>query len=414
MNKENVPLYEDITLMINSNIPFLIDGDALITYAFLQDNHEVKLGGQFLHIIYFCERFLHTLLDKGGNFIIVFFDTWENYWHDVAYLKCLRLAVYEHLKKHTNYRLFKFESFLSGDFKRFLDIEKPRCVFVDIGFHLSLKEFNTRVSSSRCIISSVNNALLITCAEILFFRANDLPCIDICNINIEESIISSYNLHANPKYKEIARVICTKLNNVLPSAPLLKIKKPLKCDYSGYDARQAFVVIAASKYLLDKNNANALKLIILSYAALEALQLEHRCCPIFQFKDSSLNTVQGIVMKWLDCLSCSFEQCVEKKIELSWDNIADIWQGTMFGYISYVVQNTIHTGAELGHFQKPYEVYVKLIELETNEKFEPYPIVPICQSDDGILIKDDNNKGKLLYRRHKAHTRIPLNLFFFR
>lgn len=386
MMKLNIPIHEDVTSMINSNVPFLIDGDALCMLAFLQESHEITLGGQYLHCVYFCERFLQILADKGGNFIIVFFNTWETYWEKNSYIRCLRLSLCAHLRNFTKYRVDNFTSFASQDFREFLDVMKPRCILLDIAYHKSIEEFNERILSSNELVSDVQKGLIIICTEILFFRANDLPCIDICEIDIEISTISSFNLHSDPLLSKEATQLCKEHNKIL-TLPSADNEFIIQNNYSDYDARRALVIIASNKFLLDMKDANVLKLILLTYASLEVLHLEHRCCPILKYKGGSLNELQKILLKWLDCLSSALKYCLKDNMKMEWTNIGDIWQGTMFSYICYIVSQTISSGSELGELQEAYENYIYLVKCECDIELDAYPIIPL-QIEKVVLLRN--------------------------
>lgn len=372
MQKVNIPVFEDVTLMINSNIPFLIDADALLMYSFMQKNHDNDLGGQYLHVIYFCERFLNLLLEKGGNCIIVFFNIWNQVWNLNPYVKSIRLAMYSHFKRNTKFKLYECSSFNTREFKGFIDMEKPRCILLDIGLHLTLNKFNI----------DPEDVLKLNCTEIVFFRGNDLPCIDISEIVIDESTVSSYNLHSNVNLRKLSENLCS----VLIIQPHIANAKKIHCNYSNYDARCAIAVIASSNFLHKIQDDNQIKLIMLCYASQEILSLQNRCCPIVKFDQATLNRLQTIVKLWLDCLSQSMIICIEEDIKLDWNTIADLWQGTLFSYMCYIMGNdAILYGDKLGYIQHPYERYMKLISQECKKEIEPYPIKPIFNDLRGKL-----------------------------
>ncbi|GJQ71104.1 putative ATP-dependent RNA helicase [Trypoxylus dichotomus] len=303
MEDINTPTYSDVTPMVNSKIPFLIDGDALIMYAFLQENHETMLG--------------------------------------------------------------------------------------DLGYHLSLEEFNKRMSLSPKLAVDVHSALILTCTEIVFFRANDLPCIDLCEINIDESLISSFHLDARRNLIILSKMCCQMLVETVSRVKPSIDEFVVNCDYSEFDARRAVVIIASSKFLSTDADVNFLKLILLSYASLEVLQLEHRCCPIFKFENDSLANVQDKIMNWMDCILYALQYCLKYQISLLWNNIADIWQATMFSYICHTIQDEISSGAELGHLKEAYEQYIHLVKRESSQTMDAYPILPYYPAKNGILLRKE-------------------------
>lgn len=385
----NIPYYEEVTAIINSNIPIIIDADALITYAFLQDNHDIRMGGQYLHVVYICERFLSILSERGANLLIVLFDVWGKFWEKSSYLSTVRLTVYTHLEKQTQHRFFKFATFDSISFKKFISVQKPRAALLDLSYHLKVYKLKER--NPMKFELAVELALLINCTEIIFLRANDLYCIDICEINIYQAISLSFGLHPRVNLNILNEVLCTRLRNLgeMSSSPSLNVT--IKGNFSNYDCRHALVAIAANTFLSHVNDINTLKIILLFYASLDVLNLENRCCPILKSDDNLLKNLQEIISIWLDCLRATIEFFQQQNIVLIWKNIADIWQGTMFCYICYIVKDTINCGKELGHFRQVYEYYIDLVEKECMLKIEPYPISPYSEVPVFRLVENQMN-----------------------
>ena len=72
---------------------FLIDGDSLFVELLLNKNLDWHYGGQFLHLIYLCERYLHLFERKGAIFQLVFFQEYQDLWNSNPSLKLARQAL---------------------------------------------------------------------------------------------------------------------------------------------------------------------------------------------------------------------------------------------------------------------------------------------------------------------------------
>jgi hypothetical protein len=75
---------------------FVVEGDSLLLHAFsgLDWTH----GGQFLHLTYVVETFLHELVTRGAHFCVVFFESHKAIWKDDP-AKCVaRSLVIRHLQ----------------------------------------------------------------------------------------------------------------------------------------------------------------------------------------------------------------------------------------------------------------------------------------------------------------------------
>ena len=80
--------------------PFLLDGDALVTYALSDKSLDWQNGGQFLHAAFTVERFLENLSSRGAKFQVFFLLGNDRLFSSLgkSYLLC-RKVIMEHLKQ---------------------------------------------------------------------------------------------------------------------------------------------------------------------------------------------------------------------------------------------------------------------------------------------------------------------------
>ncbi|XP_054432048.1 probable ATP-dependent RNA helicase DDX60 [Pteronotus mesoamericanus] len=107
---------------------FLIDGDSLLTMFLCERSLK---QGQELHFFYLVERYLVDLIDKGGQFAIVFFKDAEYAYFDLPELLSLRTALILHLQHNTTIDIrTTYSGCLSQEWKTFLNESYPYFLIV--------------------------------------------------------------------------------------------------------------------------------------------------------------------------------------------------------------------------------------------------------------------------------------------
>ncbi|KAG8504607.1 putative ATP-dependent RNA helicase DDX60, partial [Galemys pyrenaicus] len=107
---------------------FLVDGDSLLIACICEKS--LKLG-QELHFFYLVEYYLVDLINKGGQFAIVFFQDAEFSYFNFPELLSLRTALILHLQHNTNIDVrTEFSGCLSQEWKIFLEESCPYFVIV--------------------------------------------------------------------------------------------------------------------------------------------------------------------------------------------------------------------------------------------------------------------------------------------
>ncbi|XP_019643772.1 PREDICTED: probable ATP-dependent RNA helicase DDX60 isoform X1 [Branchiostoma belcheri] len=82
---------------------FIIDGDSLLLELLSEVNLDWSHGGQYLHLIFLVERFLHTFHQLGGIFHIVFFRDMQVLWTSCPSMMLARHVIIQHLQENTAY-----------------------------------------------------------------------------------------------------------------------------------------------------------------------------------------------------------------------------------------------------------------------------------------------------------------------
>ncbi|XP_053315899.1 probable ATP-dependent RNA helicase DDX60 [Spea bombifrons] len=106
---------------------FVIDGDSLLITC-IKDKSLKK--GQSLHFFFLVERFLLNLSNKGARYVVVFFEDMEYLYLGQPDLILLRTQLRLHLAKNLGTDVYIFTSFLSREWKEFLQQKCPYFLMV--------------------------------------------------------------------------------------------------------------------------------------------------------------------------------------------------------------------------------------------------------------------------------------------
>ncbi|XP_055453873.1 probable ATP-dependent RNA helicase DDX60 isoform X1 [Psammomys obesus] len=102
---------------------FLIDGDSLLVTCVCESSLK---PGQSLHFFYLVERYLSDVINKGGQFAVVFFKDAEYTYFNVPKLLTLRTALILHLQKNTTIEVWtKFSGCFTKEWNKCLDQRCP-------------------------------------------------------------------------------------------------------------------------------------------------------------------------------------------------------------------------------------------------------------------------------------------------
>uniref|UniRef100_A0A6I8PLM8 DExD/H-box helicase 60 n=1 Tax=Ornithorhynchus anatinus TaxID=9258 RepID=A0A6I8PLM8_ORNAN len=102
---------------------FLFDGDSLLLSCICEKS---LVLGQNLHFFYLVERYLTDLINKGAQFVIIFFQDTEKVYFKFPQLLLLRTTLILHLKHNTAIDVrTEFSSCLSPEWKYFLEEKYP-------------------------------------------------------------------------------------------------------------------------------------------------------------------------------------------------------------------------------------------------------------------------------------------------
>eukprot|EP00775_Hariotina_reticulata_P012833 gene12833-12961_t len=120
---------------------FLIDGDSLLAEAFsFSRSSSQLLGGQPVTVIYFVERLLRLLLDRGGFFHVVFYSCMDAAWCQQPAAAAIRQALINHLitvqtlltqkTGSAGFSIMLLADFWSDSWRQHMEALKPKFVMV--------------------------------------------------------------------------------------------------------------------------------------------------------------------------------------------------------------------------------------------------------------------------------------------
>ncbi|XP_069901942.1 probable ATP-dependent RNA helicase DDX60 [Globicephala melas] len=127
---------------------FLIDGDSLLMTYICEKSLRPEQG---LHFFYLVECYLVDLINKGGQFAVVFFKDAEHAYNSIPELLPLRMALILHLQHNTNIDVRTgFSGCFSQEWKSFLEDSYPYFLIVadESLSHLQVHLFNFLIMQS--------------------------------------------------------------------------------------------------------------------------------------------------------------------------------------------------------------------------------------------------------------------------
>nr|XP_022902437.1 uncharacterized protein LOC111415131 [Onthophagus taurus] len=394
LEKFNKSFYEDVTAMINSSVPTLIDGDSLLLYCVLRESHPIISGNQFLHITYLFERFLDLLIQKGATCILVFFNFWELVWEKNFAMRTLRYVIGNHFKNNTNIPTYTFLWYYSPQFLEFKSREKPRCIITSLGFDANVKSFNEKLQNES-IFANEECAQKLFSASLVYCIANDLPIIDTHSIDIGVTLIYAFNVPP----KRLSNEICTKFKGeCLNELDLLKqmYSKIIGVSIDLKSPRE-LIIEAGALYLKRFNDQNKLRLLFLYYAVQFALPLENRTPPKkLETNKEIIKQLQEFINNWQESLYSVLSNRTLNQDNFDYELISDLWQGTLFMCVLRLTTDYIENKTQLGMLHTEYEnlladVNLRLLELD---QINPYPIEPIFNTKY-LAADNEETSGKI-------------------
>lgn len=368
----NKPNFQDITPLFDDGVPFLVDGDALMLTAILDKNYNPCFGGQFLHLVYICERILQIFTNNGGICQIVFFDIWKEMYDNSNNLLLCREVLYLHFMKNTQIPVHKIKHFYSSDFINIIENVKSRFLLCNLGIYIDYPRAIRKVEGNA---SKLNNKVLpVFCGELLSSISNDLACVDIEKLSIDVSTVSSFIVDSNAEVMQLSQMVqnqvikAFRMNDDSPS--------PDNC-FVAKTALETVVCNAAINFqILHPKQLNNLRLILVLYATMDCFKLQNRGCPrVYIDSENTRKDVKDLIDTWMQLLYKSLTPLSTKTVD--WKNVGDLWQGTLFSTIICAINKEINDAQQLGAISDRYEYYVNLINTESKMPLDPYPLKPI-------------------------------------
>lgn len=396
INDFNKPIFQDITPLFDDGVPFLVDGDALMLTAILDKNYNPSFGGQFLHLVYICERILQVFTNNGGVCQIVFFDIWKEVYNNSYKLLVCRQVLYHHFMKNTQIHVHKIKHFYSSDFISIIEKVKSRFLLCNLAVYKDYFDIIKKVGEKPKFINKWPSIIMLFCGELLSCISNDLACVDIEGLTTDVSTVSSFIVEGNAEVAELSQTVH---DNILNEFTINDDCPSLDDCVLAKNARETAICNAAINFLiLHPKRVNDLRLILVLYATLDCFKLRNRGCPrVWIDSEETRKDVKDLIDIWVQLLYEVLTSATVSSID-EWKNVGDLWQGTLFSTILCAIKEDICDAQQLGAISGRYEYYVHLINEHSKVLLDPYPVKPIAT----------DVSYKLLMPKCKSHGNIYL------
>lgn len=353
----------------------MVDGDALMLTAILDKNYSPIAQGQFLHLVYICERILQIFTSNGGVCHIVFFDIWKKIYNNCYKLLLCRQVLYYHFTKNTNIPVHKIEHFYSSDFISIVERVKSRFLLCNLAIYKDYIEIAQKVGlKPPKFVDKWPPTLILYAGELFSCISNYIACVDIETLTIDVSTVASYIVEGQPETVQLSKRV---QDYLLDSFTIDEDGASLSDGFVGKNARETLVCNAAVDFLtLHPKRANDLRLILATYATMDCFKLQNRGCPEVSIdSEEPRKDARALVDLWMQLLHKVLMSSIASEIS-DWRNIGDLWQGTLFFTVLCAVSEDVEDAEKLGAISGRYEYYVGLVNAESSVPLDPYPLKP--------------------------------------
>ena len=399
---------------------FLIDGDSLLMELTLDKNLDWIYSGQFLHLVYLFERYLHLFVRKDGVFQIVFFKDFEEVWKSQPCIYLARKVIMQHLLANVSYTvLYKFESPWDPEFLKYIKDFVPSFMLLSDG------EILTEHNDPQLIPQPVSRIFVLHLLQVLSLEMN---CAFTYGIEFGTSTLNGFHVKYSPMFAEWKVPVPVKTLNVnafsgrfdvanlskVINHVLIKLNSnsfifDVACqDKDGViDCRLILHAVTVSVYLkLLKPAENQdfqhdlVRVLLLHGVLLTQLPLKYRS---FFLDDSdnlltsraihrqvkeSLGKLQFIMAEILDV---SLHALEDEDSPWSMSGICDAWDGRLLHQILFLLLASKRDGCELplsDSSQRKFESLVHVVSsllLDGEEKLEASPILRYLGNNENYL-----------------------------
>lgn len=362
------PLYQDISAMFADGVPFFIDADSLLLMVMADKQWRCQFRGSSLHLVYLIESYLNIFAERGGEFHLIFFETWKNIWHLEPTVLLYRQILMEHFRNNTKYHVHVLNNCLEKDFANLISTFRPQFILTNFDMDSHCQRYGEAVEQ---------HARLMIVQEILTCLYLDLPCVDTNGLRTEIFNVQAFYTVGSVKIMRLVQFMHSKFekyfNKPIADIEFIDTSEFPKIDL--IDSRSIIILLAAKRFSekIENNRDSIIRIILLNYAIMDSLNLENRSCPILKY-DNKVH-LDSYIKSWHSCL---FEAMMSiykiQDVKINWNFVSDLWQGLLFGHLCRFLKNDIRDSTNLGiTVSKKYEVLISKLSA-LNVQIEPYPI----------------------------------------
>ena len=405
----------DLRREFRDSTHYFIDGDSLI----LSIAHHINIDllsyyGNTLHVIFIIERILLTLFNQTHqcNYTLLFFDCHHQYYQQEKRIlslirSCLIAHLCKNIDKYRSTKVRKFSSWLDDDYKTFAEEEKPHFIF----YH-DMSSFDINKDP---ILSKTSLTKLLYIYRLFGnYHQYHLQChLYLMNkLTLMDTVVKCFQIEfkgqCGKKLLQNAVRILPSYQNKDDEDDWDEFEKKISNEINQNDVR-IFIYIKTIMNFMGKEQDlfNHLSpLLILHVALLIRLSLIDRHLPSnfpsIQFSSKFSELIIQFQQRLSLCLS-SYSS------SLSWDKIADIFDGRLFAFTLYKLNQSSSKICFDSNTTDIVKSCLNVLKFSTNENLFHDIIQQLIQSKHVIISSSSSKKESGLIKQQKI-TRIS-NLF---
>lgn len=399
--------FQDITSMFSNGAIFFVDGDSLLLHLMGDVNYDVKNGGQLLHLIYLCERYLQLFSRKGGNFEIIFFNIWSQAWSGKHTLLLARTALITHLRFNMLFRVHEFDSIWDINFRNIL--EKRNCAFL-----LTDSEMMDTYTGLFPDEDHVVQELLFHVSICYSLVGLYLPCVDTNDVRLTVSTLNAFFFPPGAKlgHGKLRKLLHSIIQTIEekckpPLVSLETVASPLIPVEGESDVRHVVTVTAAAEFLKDSSapqpREDWMRAFLLYSSLLEVLPLKFRGCPSVVAHTSTFTVFLEHIHRHMNCVLQEVLR-VGQTANYNFNTVSDLWHGNLFSFVvNYVIEHGACEEILLG--TQTLAAYEKLLQdvVRLTEK----PLLKFPVTIQGMEFSEKTNEEEENSSTLKIATSLP-------
>ncbi|KAI8484114.1 putative ATP-dependent RNA helicase ddx60, partial [Branchiostoma belcheri] len=375
---------------------FIIDGDSLLLELLSEVNLDWSHGGQYLHLIFLVERFLHTFHQLGGIFHIVFFRDMQVLWTSCPSMMLARHVIIQHLQENTAYTVTtNIPAADSDQWHQYLQNNRPAFVTISDGCQ------NLPLGLPKNAVMAVFKTLL------LHVLSEGVNCVYMSEIEHTATKAYGFYIECRPHIMNMWFKLRSKLMKVSSSS----LARSLPAG-----VRDMVTVVACSQ-VLDQRLTTAdaqvtediVRLFLLHIVLLRHLSLRQRAQHLRDLSKAPFSFPVHLLSRVMEqvqvCMVEMLEECSRVGYfgEMETKFLSDIMDGRLFLQLSYFILDAHSRGQQASLLSEGVRCELDVLwGIVTDiSELELSPAFPVVASPVGRIEREDHSAEQ---KEHTANS----------